>query len=139
MIIKLILLFLWIIACATEGKRDAHYYHTKMYSRMPDKQNIHWVFTLERGVILGLICWVNSMIFTTLNSIVFTFSLALIFSFLHNGMYFTARNKLEKNTYPKKWFSNSNTSTSRIELTVVPRTVMFVIGIIGIIASLQLK
>lgn len=139
MIIKLTLLFLWIIGCLVEGKRDANYYREKMHSTKPSKQNIHWLFMIERVIILATICWINSIFFTTLNSIVFTFSLVLMFSFLHNGMYFATRNKIDKGTYPKKWFSNSNTSTARIELTIIPRAVMFLTGIIGIIASLQIK
>lgn len=139
MIIKFILLLGWILCSCLEGCRDAFFYFYKMYSTKSDKHNMHWLFTLERAIILSAACYINSLYFTTLNTIVFTTSLIFMFSFFHNGTYYSVRHWLDKMLYPKRWFDSSTTSTSRIELGVIPRTVMMIIGAIGVMASFQIK
>lgn len=137
MIIKFTLLFGWILCSLLEGCRDSFFYHYRMNSTKPDKYNIHWLFTLERGILLSAICFINSIYFSTVNTIIFTSSLILIFSFFHNGMYFTVRHLLDKTLYPKKWFDNSTSSTATIELSAVARAIMMAIGLIGIISTFQ--
>ena len=139
MIIKSILLLGWILSAWAEGWRDGFFYDHRMNSTKPDKHNIHWLFTLERAIILSTICYVHSLHFSTLNTIVFTTGLIFLFSFFHNGTYYSVRNWLDKKIYPKKWFDSSTTSTSRIELGAIPRTVMMIVGAIGIMASFQIK
>lgn len=135
--IKVVLFFGWIIVSITEATRDAFFYHNRVSATSPDTHNIHWLFTLERAIVLSALCYINSVYFTTLNTIVFTSSLVLIFSFFHNGMYFTIRNYLNKAIYPKKWLDHSTTSTDKIELSVISRTVMMVVGMVGIISTFE--
>lgn len=135
MAIKIVLLTLWIIICLLEGRRDAFFYFNKMNSTKSDNHNIHWIFTSERGVILILIGVVNFVLSSFFNTCILIFSLSFIFSFVHNGMYYKTRNELDKKTYPKKWWDTSINSTSVIEFNPIVRTFLFIVGIIGIIAT----
>lgn len=135
MIIKLGLLALWIVTALLEGTRDGFFFAYRMQSK-PDKYNMHWLFTFERTVIMVLIAWICSRSFSGLDTGVFALSLILIFSFVHNGQYYWTRNFLDKNIYPKKWWSSSTSSESMLEFSLVPRVFLAFVGIIGIITSL---
>lgn len=135
MIIKIGLLILWIIVALLEGTRDGFFYAYRMNSAKQDKYNMHWLFTFQRLVIMILIAWIYSRSFSLLDTGVFVFSLILLFSFFHNGQYYWTRNFLDKSIYPKKWFSNSTTSESMLEFSVVARVFLAFVGIIGIITS----
>lgn len=136
MIIKIILLLSWVAIALLEGSRDAFFYNARMNLTKPDGHNIHWVFAFERGIVLGLLCWLHALSYSMLNTGVFAFSLILIFSFWHNGIYCMIRNRLDKNVYPKGWFDSSATSESFLEFSAVSRTFMAMVGAMGIVASL---
>ena len=63
-----------------------------------------------------------------------------MFTFLHDGMYYAQRNNLNKETYPKRWFDYSTTSTAKLDKFLNPtnRIIMFIVGIGGL-AYLLLK
>lgn len=139
MIIKVILLLSWILIGLVEGKRDAHFFHYRTNSVKIDKHNMHWLFTMERGVVLSLICWIYALSNSVLNTEVFILSLVLMFSFTHNGQYYRVRNKLDKNVYPKGWWDTSSTSESFLEFNSVSRTFMAIVGFIGITSTFTFK
>lgn len=133
-IIKVVLVFLWIVTASLEGCRDGFLYHYRTNSVKKDSHNIHWLFTFERSVVMSLICWINAMYGSMLNTGVLALSLIMIFSFIHNGIYYKTRNYLDKNVYPKGWWDSSQGSESMIELTTIPRTFMAFVGFIGILS-----
>lgn len=139
MIIKIVLLLSWVVVVFLEGKRDGFFFHNRNFATKPDGENIHWVFTIERAVVLGLIGSVHAFSNSALDTSVFVFSLILIFSWIHNGKYYKTRNKLDKNVYPKGWFDSSTTSESFLEFNVVSRTFMAIAGLVGLVASFTLK
>lgn len=135
MIINIILLLVWIATCLVEGVRDAHFFHNRMYSTNPDKQNMHWLFTMERFIIWSLITYIYSLHNSLFGTGIFSFSLILMFSFFHNGFYYVIRHKLDDNVYPKGWFDSSTTSESFLEFNLISRIFMAVTGMFGIVAS----
>lgn len=139
MIIKAVLLVVWILVARTEGARDGHFFHDRNTSSNPDKENMHWLFALERFIILSLICWIHVLVNSIFNTGIFALSLALMFSYFHNGEYYRTRNSLDKNVYPKGWFDSSTTSESIVELNVGARTFLAIVGFIGAMASFILK
>lgn len=139
MVIKIVLLILWIIASLCEGKRDGFFYNYRTNSTNTDNHNLHWLFVLERFLILSMICWIHILSNSTLNTGVFVFSLILIFSWFHNGQYYRTRNMLDKKIYPKGWWDTSTTSESVLEFNATSRTFMVMVGIVGIMASFTFK
>lgn len=135
MILEIILTICWIISALVEGKRDANFYHNKMTSTNPDKQNIHWLFTVERFIIWALIIKIYSLHESILSTGIFSLSLVLIFSFFHNGMYYKIRHKLDNNVYSKGWWSSSTTSEAFIELDLRARIFLVVVGFWGIVTA----
>lgn len=135
MIIKLVLFCVWIGFSILEGLRDGNFYHANLTSINSVKHNLHWIFVCTRTIVFGLIGWICLEHFSIFSSIIFIVSLALIFSFVHNGIYYVTRNRLNKNMYPKGFLANSNSSTAKIELNSITRTVMAVIGLIGVVIS----
>lgn len=139
MLVKIILLLSWVIMGFLEGSRDGFFYHNRMNSTKPDNHNIHWLFSLERGIVLGLLCWLHAISNSALNTTIFGFSLILIFSFFHNGQYYKVRNYLDNKVYPKGWFDSSIASESRLEFNAVSRTFMAIVGLIGVAATFTFK
>lgn len=135
MIVKIILLLSWVIIGFLEGARDGFFYHNRMNSTKPDNHNIHWLFSFERGIVLGLLCWLHALSYSMINTGVFAFSLILMFSFFHNGQYYMVRNFLDNKVYPKGWWDSSTTSESFLEFSAVSRTFMAIVGAMGIVAS----
>lgn len=129
---------MWILYALMDGKREAHFFNLKNKSYTTDKEDIHWVFTLQRFMVFVLIAYVHyesSLLSTGL----FIAGLALIFSFFHNGFYYVTRHKLDSLIYKEGWKSNSNSSTAIIELGWKERFIFFIIGISSIITSLTIQ
>lgn len=137
MMVKIILSLLWVATSILEGCRDGFFYSYRMNSAKSDNYNMHWLFTSERGVILALICWIGLDYMSTIETAFFASSLALCFSFLHNGMYYWTRNKLDNKMYPKGWWDESTTSESTIEFGARARTVLASIGFAAIATMLM--
>lgn len=136
MIIKIILIFVWILASVIEGLRDGFFYHFRNVSSAINKKNTHWIFVIERGIILSLIVWIHRMSNSFINTSVFTLALIMIFSFIHNGIYYKMRNYLDKSIYPKGFWSSSVTSEATMEFNLVARVFLFITGLIGIYSTL---
>lgn len=139
MIVKIILLVFWILEALSFGKQDAHLYHDRMTSTNPDKENIHYLFAIDRFVLLVLISWVHFISHSVLNTGVFASSLMLLYSFFHNSAYYATRNSLDKKVYPKKWLDSSTTSESFLEFNLISRVFMAIVGAIGIFSTFTFK
>lgn len=140
MLVAISFFVIWIILALLNGCRDSFYYHYRMTSIQQKNENIHWIYFCNRFVTWSLILIVHSMYFQTLSTGIYGASLILVFSFFHNGMYYLVRKKLSKaDIYPKGWWSSSTSSQATIELNNVSRIFLLITGIIGFIASLQIK
>ncbi len=128
---------MWIVYCLFEGKRDGEFYHNRITSTNPSKDNIHWLFSTERLFIGGLLFIYLNTFCSLLNNLAFIISLGLIFSYFHNGMYYLERNRLLPGIYPKKWLSSSITSSSWIELNYNERFLLLLLG--GILLTTLIK
>lgn len=135
MILDFILLFCWIIYCLTQATRDANFYHYKNLSPNPDKSNLHWLFSVERFIILSLIFIIYYHVHSVINTTLFISGLVLIFSFFHNGKYYTERNRLDSSIYKERFWADSLTSTAKLEFNVHTRIILFAIGIVSIMTS----
>lgn len=149
--ILIILFIIWILFGCLEGRRDASFYHANMKTSDPVKENLHWLFTMTRGIVLGLITWItlyaypnqitlsdlwNLLPSLPLPSTMFAISLMFIFSFVHNGVYYFTRNRLDSNVYPKGFWDDSKSSTARFEISAKTRTILAIIGVVGIVITL---
>ena len=117
----IVITILWIAYSLLEGFREAHYYDTH-----PNHKNIHWVYFIQRGVVLAGAF--GSLTIPYIESGLVCFSLVLIFSFFHNGAYYQTRHYLNKSVYPKGFFSNSDTSQAVFEFSFWWRTSMAIFG-----------
>lgn len=110
--------FIWIMYCILEGIREGYYWN--LYPTY--KFNIHSIFFIQRGLVLGLLVSLN---------IPMLIAGALVFSFLHNGSYYTTRHHLNKANYPKTWWDQSTTSTSWMTKfnSPISRTIQAAIGL----------
>jgi len=141
----LITFLLWIGYSILEGFREGYYWHYKSRGEDGNRYEIHPVFSAQRGLVLAVMFM---LVFITTHKLFglilmtsllkagfFTFSLMLIFSFIHNGVYYTTRNVLNKKIYKLKWKDHSKTSTAKWTkfLTFRNRTIMFALGLIGIL------
>lgn len=133
--VTILILISWILACVVEGARDGFYYYNWNRAIAQSKQNIHFIFTIERAII-GLshtVIYFKMVDNNLYHDFAFGLSLMLIFSWFHNGMYLSTRNFLDKKVYPKKWFDDSTTSTAKGEFSYRLRTEFLVVGILMII------
>ena len=136
---NILLLLLFVVSIfffMLEAKRDASYYHNSMTSSNPVKENLHWVFFATRTIVLGLIGGICLYNYSALKTCIFMASLCLVFSFVHNGVYYATRHQLDNNVYPKGFWDDSTSSTATIELNAKTRTIMAVIGIVGVVITI---
>ena len=77
---------------------------------------------------LGVIL-INPTIEMWFTAAVHGFSIVLMFSFIHNGVYYIQRNKLDPNIYMRKFFDSSTTSSAWIEMDFPTRLGCFVCGV----------
>lgn len=121
---------IWIAYSLLEGLREGFYWHFKVNSRRECKFEIHPIFSLQRGLVLSIMC---GLMFYTFGwySVINTVSMMLMFSFFHNGSYYCTRHKLDDKLYPKEWRDQSTTSTAKMTkiMTYRNRTIFMLIGL----------
>ena len=120
-----------IIYALIEGHKDAYLEHHRSTSANPDYKNLHPLFAVTR-ILIGVLIffYINLPILIGLS---FLLCLGLIFSWFHNGNYFLTRNKLTPNIYKKKWKDESTTSNAILEFNYIERSILLILGIIGLI------
>ncbi len=138
-----ILLISWILYSLIEGYREGYYWHYKMNSTdfsETQKDDLHPIFSLQRGVVLLLLFFSLTLMLNILGSTLILIGNALIFSFIHNGIMYATRNSLSikmnpddksKWIYNKKWLAMSKTSTAKLTrfMTPINRVILFLIGV----------
>lgn len=127
---SIVILLLWIVYSILEGMREGNYYDATMRSERSYK-NIHWIYFLQRGIFLFVIG-------VTMETAIFPLSLAFIFPYIHDGSYYAQRNDIDVRFYPKRFKSDSSTSTAFFELTYMERVALALTGSIFFIGYLFL-
>ena len=122
LIISSIIILLWMIYSMMEGTREAYYYDSVVRSDR-SYPNIHWIFFLERGVVLLIIGLLTL-------DIILPVGLALIFPWFHDGLYYMKRNDLEPRIYQKRFEASSTTSTAFFEMNYLVRSLVCIGGLI---------
>lgn len=125
-VISITIIIFWIAYSIGEGMREAYYYDSEMRTDRPHK-NIHWIYFLQRGIVL-------LMIGICLNTVLLPIGLVFLFPFIHDGTYYAQRNDIDIRIYPKRFKDNSRTSNAYFEFTFVDRLMLF-IGSIVIFAA----
>ena len=117
----------WCLFSAVEGVRDGIFYHYYNH-KFPKTFNEHIIFVLERGIMMGVLVYVTNWWFLI--------PMILSFSFIHNGIYYTTRNQLNEDLYDKKWWDQSETSSSFFTDIMTPtvRTILFLASICFLVA-----
>jgi hypothetical protein len=148
-VIILVLFLGWLLYCNFEGIREAYYWYVfgeandSVRNNVKSKAgNIHKLFTYQRSVVASMLClafyflvYDDSLLYLT-NTFIFGVVLILTFSFIHNGAYYSTRNNLDKNVYPKRFKDTSTTSTANNEFNYDERKGMFILGILLLIATI---
>lgn len=121
------LLFFYVTKSVAEG----YYFHAKAKSRIPAEKYQHWLLTAIRIPV-----WVLFYIATS--NALLTFGLVLAFPFIHDGLYYYTRNKLNPFTYPEGFWDNPNPKSSNavMDFTLKQRTLLAIAGTVLIIVSL---
>lgn len=118
---KIASLIIWLVYTYLEGMREAYYYYMSAIFNLPIK-NIHWIYFVQRGLVLVLTGILTRGIFLPL-------SFACIFPFIHDGSYYITYNKLVPAVYKEKFKSSSTTSTAFFEFNWTKRIVLLILGI----------
>lgn len=131
---------LWIVYSILEGYREAFYFFFETEDLQKKVTDLHPYFACQRIIVGGLSAFIAVGLSNVLFTLICLVSLGLMFTFLHDGMYYAQRNNLNKETYPKRWFDYSTTSTAKLDKFLNPtnRIIMFIVGIGGL-AYLLLK
>jgi hypothetical protein len=117
-----ILTLIFIVYTCFDAITQAYYYGSN-----PSKTNIHYLFVIQRAILVGSLSFNLPFNYDYIKIGVFAFALCCIYSFIHNGVYYMARGK---KVYPKGFWSSSDTSTALMEFGVGFRTAMFIVGLI---------
>lgn len=83
----------------------------------------HYYLTLIRGVVCLPLALLNNEPFLFVLFCLFTFP------FLHDGIYYTTRNLLNKKMYPKTWFDQSTDTNAIISLSFFWRLLLFIFSL----------
>jgi hypothetical protein len=124
--IYLFIFALWIVYAIIEGYREAYYYYAMVNTKVVNPKNLHPIFALQRGLIIGSVALFSPDLW---NGLLMALILSLIFPFFHDGMYYQTRNELDSRTYPKGWWDFSMTSNAVLEIKTTGRIVMAVLGL----------
>ena len=143
MIYLIVSTILFGINALLAGSSEAHYYD---YAYISDRghKNLHPNYFV-RALIVGLFATAGA--FNVIDTgwiyedlwlcFIYLLGLALIYPFLHDGMFYKTRNKLNSLIYQKGWWSNKiegeDKKKAKMEFKVTMRTAMFIIGILFII------
>lgn len=127
--------FFAILYFVLEGHREAVMYD--MMNRAQSFVELHHLFLIQRVCVLVSLA-ILSFLLAGWKSLVFDYSLILLFTPAHNSAYYTMRNKLDPNVYPKRWKDDSKTSTAKMEFGFKYRIAMAIVGTISFFVFLNL-
>lgn len=140
LILFFITLICWISYSILQGKEEAWFFFT--YSKRVNlAKDIHFNYTLQRGVVLLPILLINilpALLLPIWNIIIIAIALLMAFGFQfvfwHDGYYYLERNNQDGMVY-KKRFCDYNDSSAKNDFTWHQRIIMFSISL-AIIAVL---
>ncbi len=123
---SILVIFMWISYSIGEGMREAYYYDSEMRTDRPHS-NIHWLFFVQRGIVLIIIG-------VCLETILLPIALICMFPFIHDGVYYMQRNDLDVRIYLKRFTDSSKNSTAYFEFTFLDRLFFLFGSIISLVA-----
>lgn len=120
----------FVLYSVSEGMRDALYYHFKIFRTQVDYHE-HSLYVISRAVVVFSLCLLHHYAY---KAGVFSFfcmfvGLSFIYSFIHDSIYFTGRNHLDSQVYPKTWRSEATNSNALMNFNLLDRLLMFFIGV----------
>ncbi len=111
-----------------EGEREAKYFHFRWKHEDEKIKDEHLKFTIQRSIV-ALFATGCGCIFWSWFGLLTLPCMALMFPFFHDGAYYLYRNKIDESVYKKGWWDNTTSSSAKISITPVLRTVFMVVGI----------
>ena len=119
-------LFFYVTKSVAEG----FYFHAKAKSKTSYEKYQHWVLTAIRIPV-----WILFWMYTNW---ILTLGMILIFPFLHDGIYYYTRNKLNPFVYTEGFWDDPNPKSSNavMDFTLLQRTLLAAVGIIVILIGL---
>lgn len=85
------------------------------------QRRAHVALTVLRLIVMGPVLYYEGWMTCV--------SIACMFPFIHDGVYYQTRNKINRNVYPHGWMDQSTESGALISLGLVERSVLAMIGI----------
>jgi hypothetical protein len=134
--IYLSVVLFWIIYSSLFGYCDAWYWYSANVGKYCLKdfkfKDLHpqyfWMRSVVGSVFAYSICDDN---FLKWFLIIICFG--LVFPFFHNGFYYKTRNEIDPTKYTLGFKDMSTTSIANVNFTFLIRTIMLVIGLLGLI------
>jgi hypothetical protein len=130
-----ILIILWAIYSSLFGYCDAWYWYSANVGKYSVKgfkfKDLHphyfWMRSIVGGSFALGMCDGN-----ILKWFIIVTCLGLMFPFFHNGFFYRTRNQIDNTKYPLGFRDMSTTSIANVNFTFLIRTVMMVLGLIGL-------
>lgn len=136
MIVYLLLATMWVVYSSIFGYCDAYYWYSANVGKYCLKdfkfKDLHPYYFWSRSIVALAIGYGMSD-GTIFNWTSIVFFLGMIFPFLHNGFYYKTRNHIDPTKYPLGFRDMSTTSIANVNFTFTIRTLMFVIGVLGLV------
>lgn len=108
----------WILFVLISSILEALAFHNKLFVK-----HIHIYLTILRG------CFCVPLAYYSNNLPMFILFCGFSFPFLHDGIYYTTRNLLNSQVYPKRWIDKSTTTNALISLSFFWRLIFFIFSI----------
>ena len=121
----------WLAVAALFGVAEAYYfYHLNQAYDKRGRDYDHALLTALRGSIAApLLLLVYLQQHSLWHCTIILLYMLCAFPFIHDGVYYTMRNRLHKGTYPDGWRSNTNVR-ALLDLTYNQRLWAFIAAII---------
>lgn len=125
-------MIIWILFCILDGLVDAFMFHKAYKANDFDnkvfKIDIHKFLSARRLIVLGLILTNEN---TILQMIILLGCLILIQPYIHNGVYYAVRNKLDKRVYKDSFFTTEKNDDSSALIDITNFRMRFGLFLIG--------
>lgn len=132
-----VLTIVFIIYAFMEGEREADYFHFRWFKEEQVVKDEHIRFMLQRSIV-AIIAVGCSYLQLRWFGLILLPALAFVFPFFHDGAYYRKRNVLDNSIYKKGWMDNTTSSSAKISIGPVLRSVFAGIGIsISIVADVM--
>jgi hypothetical protein len=131
-----LVILMWVIYSSLFGYCDAWYWYGANTAKYTVKgflfKDLHphyfWMRSIVGGVFAFSICGGSIM-----DWFLITTCFGLLFPFFHNGFFYKTRHEIDNTKYPLGFRDMSTTSIAKVNFTFSIRTIMLVIGLLGLI------